>query len=71
MIEHNPRQSPCISLCTLDPTTDMCTGCYRTLAEIAGWIDYSDEQKGAILDSLPARRASYKMDEAAKEPRTP
>jgi predicted Fe-S protein YdhL (DUF1289 family) len=66
MIEHNRPQSPCISLCTLDPMTSVCTGCYRTIEEIAGWMDYSDEQKGAILDALPARRATYEIAETTR-----
>jgi uncharacterized protein len=48
--------SPCISVCTMDPVSGLCAGCYRTLDEIAGWIDLSDEAKRAIIASLRGRR---------------
>ncbi|MGH8799774.1 MAG: DUF1289 domain-containing protein, partial [Casimicrobiaceae bacterium] len=33
--------SPCTSVCTIDRPTGLCAGCFRTLDEIAGWIDLS------------------------------
>ncbi|MEM8647051.1 MAG: DUF1289 domain-containing protein, partial [Pseudomonadota bacterium] len=34
----SPRaDSPCIKICVVDPETDLCIGCGRTKAEIAGW----------------------------------
>jgi uncharacterized protein len=33
-------------------------GCYRTLDEIGGWIEFSDETRRALVAVLPARRAS-------------
>jgi len=50
--------SPCISVCTLDAGGQVCTGCFRTLDEIAGWIEFSAAEKRAIVASLPARRAA-------------
>jgi len=41
----------------MDATIGMCTGCLRTLDEIAGWIDMSDEARRALVDELPRRRA--------------
>ena len=29
--------SPCNKICRIDRTTGWCEGCWRTLAEIAGW----------------------------------
>jgi uncharacterized protein len=49
--------SPCISVCTIDPASGLCVGCYRTLDEIAGWIEFSDEAKRALVAVLPARRS--------------
>lgn len=60
--ENNERESPCVNLCKLDPLTQLCVGCYRTIEEIAGWTDYSDEEKAAIRNALPARRADYNFD---------
>ena len=62
--DHQP-DSPCINVCRLDPMTQACVGCYRTIEEIAGWMSYSEDQKAAIRSVLPARRAKYGIDEAA------
>jgi uncharacterized protein len=48
--------SPCTSVCTIDPASGLCAGCFRTLDEIAGWIRFSDDEKRAVLSALPARR---------------
>jgi uncharacterized protein len=53
----SPRTaSPCISVCTIDPVSGLCAGCYRTLDEIASWIDLDDGAKRALIAVLPARR---------------
>jgi len=52
--------SPCISVCVLDPATGICTGCHRTLDEIAAWSVLDDADKRAVLAALPARRAQTK-----------
>jgi len=49
--------SPCISVCVLDPVTNVCTGCFRTLDEIAAWSVLDDAAKLAVWAALPARRA--------------
>jgi len=51
--------SPCVSVCVIDAPTGLCAGCYRTLGEIAAWIDLSSEQRRALLAALPERRARY------------
>ena len=48
--------SPCVSVCVIDAPTGLCAGCYRTLGEIAAWIDLSSEQRRAVLAALPERR---------------
>jgi len=40
--------SPCICVCTMDPATGLCLGCYRTLDEIAAWSGMSDADKRAV-----------------------
>lgn len=57
--------SPCIALCVLDPASGYCRGCFRTIAEIAGWVGFSDEEKTRILAALPSR----KRQGAAEAPR--
>ena len=49
--------SPCVRLCTLDPESNTCVGCGRTLAEIGKWMRFSDAERRAIMDSLPDRLA--------------
>jgi predicted Fe-S protein YdhL (DUF1289 family) len=48
--------SPCISVCRLDPSSGCCSGCLRTLHEIATWSTMSAPAKRAVLGALPARR---------------
>ena len=48
--------SPCNNVCQLDPDTGYCRGCLRTIEEIAGWVDYSNEEKLAVLERLEERK---------------
>lgn len=50
--------SPCNNVCQLDPDSGYCRGCLRTIEEIAGWLDYSNEEKLAVLERLEQRRRS-------------
>jgi hypothetical protein len=58
--------SPCTGVCTIDQETGLCAGCYRTLDEIAGWIDLSTEQKRTLLATLLTRRARFHAALAAR-----
>ena len=49
--------SPCIQVCRVDEMTGLCTGCARTLAEIAAWGELSAPEKARIVASLPHRTA--------------
>jgi hypothetical protein len=49
--------SPCVGVCVINPQTQLCEGCFRTLDEIAGWWDYAPEQKRAVLAELDDRLA--------------
>jgi predicted Fe-S protein YdhL (DUF1289 family) len=49
--------SPCIGVCRVHASNDLCIGCARTREEIAAWPTASDEQKSAIWKLLPERRA--------------
>ncbi len=40
--------SPCIGVCVLD-ATEVCEGCYRHIDEIAGWGEYSDDERREVL----------------------
>lgn len=50
-----PPLSPCIHVCVMDRDRRYCTGCRRTLDEIAHWWSLRDDQKRAVLAALPAR----------------
>ena len=51
--------SPCTSVCIIDPVTGLCGGCFRTLEEIAGWIDFSATEKRTVIAALDARRSNF------------
>lgn len=40
--------SPCVRNCCLDDK-DVCMGCFRTITEIIGWSQSSNQQREAIL----------------------
>jgi predicted Fe-S protein YdhL (DUF1289 family) len=48
--------SPCIKVCVIDPDTRLCTGCARSIDEIAGWAAMTDGERRRIMGELPARR---------------
>ena len=58
-LDETPVASPCVSVCVIDEPSGLCAGCYRTLAEIAGWIDLTTAARRAIVRALASRRALY------------
>ncbi len=50
-----PPPSPCTKVCVLDARGRQCTGCMRTVDEIARWWGMSDDEKRAVLALLPQR----------------
>jgi predicted Fe-S protein YdhL (DUF1289 family) len=47
-------KSPCISVCALNDD-GVCIGCWRSVDEIAGWSDLSNEEKRAVLKQSQLR----------------
>jgi hypothetical protein len=47
--------SPCSRVCIVDPTTGICEGCGRTLAEIARWGTMNEAERRAIMAGLDER----------------
>ena len=47
--------SPCINVCVVHPVERICTGCLRTIDEIARWSEMSPAQRAEITESLSAR----------------
>jgi len=54
--------SPCVSVCVIDPAQGHCLGCYRTLDEIAAWINLDSAQRIAVWDALDERRKAADAD---------
>jgi hypothetical protein len=52
--------SPCVRVCRLDPATEICIGCYRTLDEISYWTRYTNAQRQAIREAIPQREIDFK-----------
>lgn len=47
--------SPCVGICSVSPD-GTCEGCFRTLAEIGNWLNYSHEQREFLMEKvLPER----------------
>jgi uncharacterized protein len=47
--------SPCISVCRMDPVSELCEGCFRSLDEIALWGRMDEEGKREIWKSIAER----------------
>jgi uncharacterized protein len=49
------QETPCIAVCQIDPRTNLCLGCGRTLPEIARWSAMDSAERRAIMAQLSAR----------------
>ncbi|MFV0298798.1 MAG: DUF1289 domain-containing protein, partial [Hyphomicrobiaceae bacterium] len=49
-------ETPCNNICTIDPVTRQCCGCFRTIDEIAGWAALTDDERARIMSELDSRR---------------
>jgi predicted Fe-S protein YdhL (DUF1289 family) len=52
-----PIRTPCVQVCAVDDASGLCLGCFRTLAEIAGWSRFGDGERERIMAELPGRRS--------------
>ncbi|MDR9394558.1 MAG: DUF1289 domain-containing protein [Roseovarius sp.] len=48
-------ESPCVRVCVVHPEARICTGCFRTMDEIARWSRMMPEERREIMDALPDR----------------
>ena len=55
-----PVASPCINVCKMDEASGWCTGCMRTLDEIAWWSQLDEDTKRAVWQQLPQRRVQWR-----------
>lgn len=51
-------ETPCQQICVIDPVTELCIGCGRTRAELAGWIGMTPAERRTVMASLPDRLRS-------------
>ncbi len=58
MNDHFELVSPCVGVCTLDPDSGYCRGCWRTVDEIASWPGQVDDEKVVVLRRLQDRRSA-------------
>ena len=49
------KDTPCIAVCMIDPKTNLCLGCGRTLPEIARWHRMESAERLAVMEGLAAR----------------
>ena len=54
-------ESPCVKVCVIHPEARLCTGCYRTIDEIAAWSRMSSEARRACMAELPERAGQLKV----------
>jgi predicted Fe-S protein YdhL (DUF1289 family) len=50
----NPS-TPCVKLCKIDPASGFCSGCLRTIEEIAYWERMSEADRLAVMRDLGSR----------------
>jgi uncharacterized protein len=48
-------ETPCIKVCAMEAATGLCSGCGRTLDEIARWATMSDRERATIMRCLSDR----------------
>ncbi len=60
-----PIATPCIKVCVVDGESGLCMGCYRTLAEVAGWSRLDELTRAAILADLPGRPERVRPEKRA------
>ncbi len=47
--------SPCLSVCRMNPATELCEGCFRTLDEIALWGRMEEKSKREVWKQIGQR----------------
>ncbi len=47
--------SPCVNICVVHQAAGICTGCLRSIDEIARWTAMPPQERTDIMMALPAR----------------
>ena len=63
------QETPCIAVCQIDPRTNLCLGCGRTLPEIARGQRMETAERLALMATLPARMADAGLAPMQAQPR--
>lgn len=53
-------ESPCIKVCMIHPESRLCTGCLRSIDEIAAWGRMTPQERHALIEELPERAKAHK-----------
>ena len=61
----NAVPSPCLNICKMDAAVGWCEGCLRTIDEIAGWSQLSEDDKRAVWSRLRERRVIWRQRASA------
>ncbi|WP_298261863.1 DUF1289 domain-containing protein [uncultured Litoreibacter sp.] len=62
-------QSPCINICVVHPAERICTGCLRSIDEIAAWGRMSNEDRAELMKELPSRVGRLKKRRGGRKSR--
>jgi predicted Fe-S protein YdhL (DUF1289 family) len=54
-------ESPCLKICVMDATSELCRGCGRTLSEIGAWSSIADSERRSIMAELPDRMRAARL----------
>ncbi len=60
----DPIVSPCIAVCSLDATGQVCLGCHRTIDEITAWSTLTPAERRAVLQAVAARNSPQTQEPA-------
>lgn len=60
--------SPCINVCRMDPDSGLCSGCFRTLDEIANWSRLDATARLSVLEAVNIRQRSQQTSPPARLP---
>lgn len=67
--QRKEAESPCVNICVVHPETRLCTGCARSLDEIARWSRMTPEERREIMAALPEREPAPKARRGGRKGR--
>ena len=61
-------ESPCVNLCSIHPSAEICVGCFRTALEIENWTVMGVENRKKLMSELPGREKLLKVRRKRRAP---